>query len=242
MSQKIINCWSSEIKTLLITYTMFNSWYIFAVAMVVSIIPAASCQFCDIPSETTAVSLHPESDILNDIERAILEDDSNLSHMRRAFFHSPTASPVLIKVVYNLSFAERVTIAIATHEVPHCSSSSEVNSTIDFNQQSITYGWTSSGVYSVFHPIVLNMMQVRTPFMILRFIHWMLDQQGPEADAFLWDGSYDLPTLHLNIHITSISCAPSLDFLHSVIKDFNTMVSMYSRETIELFDDGALLS
>ena len=225
MSQTVINCWSSEIKTLLITCTMFNSWYIFAVAMVVSIIPAASCQFCDIPSEVTA-TLHPESDIFKDIKRAILEDDSNLSNMRRAFFHSPTASPVLIKVVYNLSFAEHVTIAIATHEVPHCSSSSEVNSTIDFNQQNITYGWTSSGVYTAFHPIVLNMMQAHTPFYFLKKIHWTLDQRKPEADAFLWDGSHDLPTLYLNIHIASLSCAPSKDLFHSVLKDFNTLVSI----------------
>ena len=200
-------------------------WYIFTVGMVFSIIPAANCLICDGPSEVTTILCN---DILNDIERALLADESNLFRMRRAFFHSPTASPVLIKVVYNLTFSNNLTIAADKNEISHCSSS-QVNSTIDFRQQNITYGWTSSGVYTAFHPIVLNMMQAHTPFAVLRIIHKTLDQRGPEADTFLWDGSYDLPSLHLNTHFTSISCAPSKDLFHSVLKDFNTLVSMHDR-------------
>ena len=78
---------------------------------------------------------------------------------------------------------------------------------------------------TVFHPTVLNMAQAQIPLAVLRLIHKTLNQRGPEADAFLWDGSYDLPTLHLSVHITSLSCVPSEDLFESVLKDFNTLVS-----------------
>ena len=49
-------------------------------------------------------------------------------------------------------------------------------------------------------------MQVQLPLGLLRQIQYQFYdsiETGPQADAFqdLWDGSYDLPTLHINIHI-----------------------------------------
>ena len=69
------------------------------------------------------------------------------------------------------------------------------------------------------------MMQTQIPFAALRIVHKALNQRSPEADAFLWDGSYDLPTLHLSVHITTLSCVPSQDLFESVLMDFNTLVS-----------------
>ena len=111
--------------------------------------------------------------LLKGVESAILQDETNLSRMRRAFSHSPTATPVLLKVVYNLTYAENITKAVATNDIPQCSSFRLVdNSTIiDLKQRNITYGWTSSGVYTVFHPTILSMMQAHTPFAILRIHH-----------------------------------------------------------------------
>ena len=199
---------------------MLKMWHPLIMALVASTIPA-SCLVCDKQGESsTAVC----TNLLHDFESALLEDKSNLLSMSKAFFYSPTASPVLIKVIYNITFGKNITFAI---ELPHCSSRA-LNSTIDLKQRNITYGWTSSGVYTAFHPIVLNMMQAQTPFAALRVIHKMLDQRGPEADTFLWDGSYNLPTLLLNIHVNSISCAPSEELFQSVLMDLNTLVSIYN--------------
>ena len=163
--------------------------------------------------------------LLKGVESAILQDETNLSRMRRAFSHSPTATPVLLKVVYNLTYAENITKAVATNDIPQCSSLVD-NSTIDLKQRNITYGWTSSGVYTVFHPTILSMMQAHTPFAILRIIQFTMHQRGPETDTFLWDGSYELPTLRLNLHIASISCSPSGDMLEAVLMEFNTLVRL----------------
>ena len=158
-----------------------------------------------------------------DFEKALLQDDRNQFRIRRMFFHSPTASLVLLKVVYNITFEENVTMAAAAEEIPPCFGQI-LNSTIELKHRNITLGWTSSGVYTMFHPTVLSVMQVQSPFAFLRIAHLILNKRSPEADSFLWDGSYNLPTLHLNMHLTSLSCIPSEDLLESVLIDFNTLV------------------
>lgn len=164
------------------------------------------------------------SQLYKDIERALTDDEGNLFRIRRAFFHSPTASPVLLRVVYNVTYAENFVAAATSTEIPSCSNQM-TDSTIEFNQTEITMGWTSSGVYTMFHPTVLSVMQVQSPFTFLRIIYLTLpDQRSPETDTFLWDGSYDLPTLYLNIHITILICIPSLEMFESVLKDLNELV------------------
>ena len=120
-------------------------------------------------------------------------------------------------MVYNVSFITKTTNK-------SCGTKSDL--TAELLPRNITYGWTSSGVYTVFHPTVLNMLQAQIPFAALRIVHKTLNQRSPEADAFLWDGSYDLPTLHLNMHITALSCLPSQNLFESVLRDFNTLVSL----------------
>ena len=199
-----------------------------------------------------------------DLEKALLEDEGNLFRLRRAFFYSPTAKPVLLKVEYNITFGKSIITAVSDEVLPCCyvqntttggrdtqscrnltttseGSAENVNSStvddttscmpelcsdsIEFKERSYVYGWTSTGVYVVFRPIVLTMMQTQIPLLALRIIHATFpSQSGPEADTFLWDGSYDLPTLHLNLHVTSLSCIPTESLFTSVLKDFNTLV------------------
>ena len=98
---------------------------------------------------------------------------------------------------------------------------------MEFKQANITYGWASSGVYAAVHPTVLNMMQIQLIYALLRAIHRMLQESRPEVDAFLWDGSQYLLTLHLNMQFNNLSCIPSEAQFQSVLMDFNTMVSIY---------------
>ena len=246
-----------------------------AVLILLLMFTSGSYQLCDDSSEvTTGVCAR----ISKDLEKALLEDEGNQFRMRKAFFYSPTASPVLLKVVYNVTFGENITTATTDKEpccytsftqnetteeeehpqsctnvnftaernentaldIPDCFNSSTVknlttnmleeittytcSNSIEFKQRNYVYGWTSSGVYVVFRPMVLTVMQLQIPLAALRIVHMTLNQRGPEADTFLWDGSYDLPTLHLNLHITSLSCIPTEDLFTSVLEDFNTLV------------------
>ena len=191
---------------------------LFITALMATVL-TASCLVCDDPVEITTSTC---AKILKNVEKALLQDEGNLFRLRQAFFHSPAADPVLLKVVYNITFAENIT---AGNEIQPCSTESAENSAIELQQQNITLGWTSTGVYTVFHPTVLNMMQTQTPFTILRIAHKIMYQQSPKADTFLWDGTYDLPKLNLNMHITSLPCIPSQDLFESVLMDANAMVS-----------------
>jgi hypothetical protein len=196
----------------------------FFIAALMATILTASCLVCDDPVEITTGTC---AKILKNLEKALLQDGGNLFRLRRAFFHSPIANPVLLKVVYNITYAENITAVFAGNglRIQPCSILAE-NSSMELQQQNITLGWTSTGVYTVFHPTVLNMMQTQLPFTILRTAHKVMHQQSPKADTFLWDGSYDLPTLNLNMHITSLPCIPSQDLFESVLMDLNAMVSI----------------
>ena len=198
---------------------MFNL-YLFSATLAATIL-VGSCLQCGNLEELATGTC---AKIQTTLERALLRDPGNLSRMRRAFFHSPTANLVLLKVVYNITYAENIT---EPKDIQRCSSSSLAleNSTLELQQQNVTLGWTSTGVYVVFHPTVLSMMQTQLPFAILRIVHAIMSQQNPEADTFLWDGLYNLPTLHLNLHVASLPCVPSKDLFESVLMDFNTLVS-----------------
>ena len=194
-------------------------------ALAASILPGSSLN-CDDPHDlTTGIC----GQLSKDLERALLRDEGNLFRIRRAFFHSPTASTVLLKVVYNVTYTENLTrLAVISEEIPPCFNQllQTTDSTgIEFNQTTVTLGWTSSGVYTMFHPAVLFVMQLQSPYAFLRVIHKTLThQRSPEADTFLWDGSYNLPTLHLNLHITSMICVPSKEMFETVLMDFSTLV------------------
>ena len=245
---------------------MLKKRYLFA-AVLVGFILSGNCLNCDDASEMTAGIC---TKILNSLEKALLQDEDNMFRMSKAFFYSPTASPVLLKVVYNVTFAKNITTAVTERKLhqcnnpsiayqsqfqeqhfttvcmalndPCCSSSTE-NSILkktwfdkentyssslmqELEQRSYMYGWTSIGVYTVFHPMVLNMMQAQIPIVLLKLIHRIFNQRSPEADTFLWDGSYELPTLYLDLHITALTCTPSEDLFKSVLMTFNSLVSL----------------
>lgn len=185
-----------------------------------SLFAKRSCLACNDPNDLSSGTC---AQLSKDLERALVQDEGNLFRLRSMFRQSPTAAPVLLKVLYNVTFAEDFIDAAAVEEVPNCYSPT-LNSSMDLTQTNITLGWTSSGVYVVFHPTLLSMMQIQSPFALLRIFHLTLDQRSPEADSFLWDGSYALPTIQLNLYITTLSCVPSYDLFESLLIEMNTLV------------------
>ena len=157
------------------------------------------------------------------LQYALLQDKGNLYRLRKAFFYAPNAHPVLLRVIYNVTYAENATLLAA-----HCING--INNELSIEDTSITLGWTSTGVFTVFHPLTINFMQIQVPFVLMTVFYYVFNAihpegSGPEADTFLWNGGYDLPTLHLNLHFTNLTCIPSEDLFNSVLNDFNSLVS-----------------
>ena len=159
--------------------------------------------------------------ILQSLEQALITDEGNLYRCRKAFFYAPNADPVLMKVEYNISFDEHITGGALSNCINDNSSIP-----ITFNQTRIIHGWTSRGLYLMINPLDLNYIQMTLPLAILRLIHKKTQLKGnPEVETFLWDGSYDLPTLFINLHITFLPCIPSMEVFNSTVEDLNTFVS-----------------
>ena len=176
--------------------------------------------------------------LYDQITNTLLEDKGNFYRLRKAFFYSPNANPVLLKVAYNVSFADNVT-ELARRDPNYCTSTSkmEENDTITLNSTQLVLGWTSSGVFTVFHPLTINFMQIQVPFLLMRIMFNIFDkldpnESGPEAKTFLWDGSYELPTLRINLHFTSLPCIPSNEVFNSALKDFNSLVSQSDNKSV----------
>ena len=103
----------------------------------------------------------------------------------------------------------------------------------------ITLGWTSTGVFTVFHPLTINFMQIQVPFVLMTVFYHVFNAihpegSGPEAATFLWNGGYDLPTLHLNLHFTNLTCIPSKDLFNSVVHFLFLLASIVVINTVTL--------
>ena len=158
-------------------------------------------------------------EIFQSLENALIQDKGNLYRSRKVFFYAPNADPILLKVEYNITFAKNITEDM----LPYCINSS---TPIALNQTTIIHGWTSKGLYRWIEPLLLNRIQMALPFYILHCIRQ--DQEdfvNPEMEAFLWDNSYNLSTLLINLHITSLPCVPSKEIFSSIVEDLTKFVS-----------------
>ena len=160
------------------------------------------------------------------LQYALLQDKGNLHRLRKAFFYAPNARPVLLRVIYNVTYAEDATLRAA-----YCTNDTNSGNELSINDTISTLGWTSTGVFTVFHPLIINFMQIQLPFVLMTVLYHIFNAinpegSGPEAATFLWNGGYDLPTLRLNLHFTNLTCIPSEDLFSSVLNDFNSLVSI----------------
>ena len=186
---------------------------------------------CDDPSEAIVGVCHK---ISRQFENALNEDEGNSYRLRKAFFYSPNAKPVLMRVNYLITFSENVTTSLDyCYGVGDTSNDSMVAISTNNTTLRLTYGWTSSGVFTIFHPLTLNFMQMQLPFKLLRIFsqlvsHFTSSEGGPETLTLLWDATYDLPTLNISLNIKSLPCIPSTEFkaFESALMEFNSLVSL----------------
>ena len=74
-------------------------------------------------------------------ENALYEDKGNTYRLRKAFFYAPNANPVLMKVIYNITFPANVTMA---SQLDYCDNFSPVRKSLSPNEIAVIYGWTSN--------------------------------------------------------------------------------------------------
>ena len=207
-----------------------------AISIVFISLVSQALSICDDSDEVLADVCYK---LFRQVEDALVQDKGNKYRLRKAFFYAPNANPVLMKVIYNVSFSENVTEDVQL-QPNYCTSDTDV---ISVNGTSFfEFGWTSSGVFTVFHPLTINFMQMQVPFALMKimFNFFKLNEpteSGPEAQTFLWDGSYELPTLHINLHFTSLVCLPSVEHFTSILSDFNSLVSS-AKDTLSLASPG----
>ena len=174
--------------------------------------------------------------LFSKLQDALLQDEANKFQMGQAFFHSPTANSVLLRVIYNVTVTTEKVIRAKnqyTEREETTGNDSEKSCSANAQQACYTrtyvYGWTSTGVYTVFHPMVLYMMQAQATFVALKFVHYLLQEhRSLEANTFLWGGSSsDLPTLHINLHLPDLSYISFQDtrVFETVLTKINTLVS-----------------
>ena len=190
----------------------------------VIIVVAATCisGVCDTDYEnidTTETCLH----VYKSLESALISDAGNLYRLRKAFFPAPRAEVVLLMVKYNITFAPNNTDSNIT-----CYADGEGNSTLINITTTLeyTYGWSLTGIYTVLDPLILNLMQIQLPFMLLRLTKLLTSTNNdPELSTFLWDGTYSLPSVALNLFVNSLNCTPTGDVFESSINELTMTVS-----------------
>ena len=205
---------------------MCNHAILLLIAMQVVISNGGDCICKDSDNWQNANICH---EVFKELSTALNNDIGNLYRMKQAFFYAPSADPALIQVKYDISYGENITedLLLYCEDVDNTSA-------IIINQTGINLGWTSRGVYYVVDPVLLNNMQMALPFAILRFINELLRSTygSPEVDTFLWDGSYELPTLRINLTITSLPCIPSEEVFNCTLKELNAYVSILCNVSI----------
>ena len=134
---------------------------------------------------------------------------------------------VIVKVIYNnnITYSREIT-EVGIESLTNCSKDNDSSDRVDFmfDNTSLTYGWTSSGMFTVFHPLTLIFMQLQLSFALKRIFFAEIIRctdalkflNGPEVEFLLWDGSYELPTVHINLYFTSFQCVPDRVLLSSV--------------------------
>lgn len=92
--------------------------------------------------------------VFKELEKTLIEDETNLYSLKGIFFYAPSADPV------NYSGDD-----ITEKLLPYCDGTDN-STTINITQTAAIHGWTSSGVYYVMSPLVLNKMQMPLPLIL----------------------------------------------------------------------------
>ena len=146
-------------------------------------------------------------------QASIVTNTANLYNLRKIFFPSKRPPPTLLNVSYELKFETEVQIPC------------DFDSNDTVNSSDILYknlGWTSQSIYTVFHPATLNRFQPQF------FYEMMIQLESSNSEAALpWQGTDQLLTLHLFLHLKKLSCLPTRTQIYETLQDLTSVVSYY---------------
>ncbi len=153
------------------------------------------------------------------MEAALYTNVENLYLLLNTFYPDNQPRPVLINVTYEVSF----------DSVPETPCPGTGGNETLFNTtgtQNINYGWSSTSVYTVFHPALLNRMQIQLSIAMIKWIVSTVESSG-STRAFLWDGVGSLQSLSLDVSVPNFFCTPSEEQVDNVLTKVNTKVRRY---------------
>ena len=156
------------------------------------------------------------SELFQAFQAALVKSGTNLFNLRKIFIPSSEASPVLVNISYVIDFGNITDIPCTN----------DTNNTIyGFETFYKNYGWTSTVIYTVFHPATINRFQPQLFYEMMKGF-----EPSTSADAqtsFYWEGLGSYLTLELSMYVPSLSCSPSYDQVSNSLKDMTLVVRYY---------------
>ena len=189
-------------------------------AFALALLRVAQCQCEDYKStDTTTCSM-----LFQRFQSALVGSEVNLYNLRKTFAPASRPAPILVNVSYEISFGQ------VSHDLcPGLGNDSSLFNTSE--TQYLNYGWTSSVLYSYYHPAELNRLQ---PQLVFRFLKTLevdpQDNGNPVATAFTWDGTGPITTAQVSLYIPSLPCAPSYEDVYNTLWDITSLVSVAVHE------------
>ena len=197
-------------------------WLLQGLVLVALVTSSSAQRECVVDYSDDAAMVNTCSKLYGTLESALVSNEANLYILRNAFFPTPQAAIRLLKVKYIIDFGPNITNTTCPSIEDN---STDIINTTTTNE--IEYAWSSSGMYTVIHPLALNLLQLQMPFVLLRAIRSSSKYYSdPEVNTFLWDGSYDLPsvTLYIDLGPNSLECLPSQDTFQDTFQELTAMV------------------
>ena len=201
-------------------------WLLQGLVLVALVTWSSAERVCVVDYSDGAAMVNTCSKLYRNLESALVSNEVNLYILRKAFFPTPQAAIRLLKVKYMIDFGPNITNATCPSIGDYFT---DIINTTTTNE--IEYAWSSSGMYTVIHPLALNLLQLQMPFVLLRAIRYFAYSSydhDEELDTFLWDGSqsYELPSITLKIMVNSLECLPSNDTFQDIFRELTAMVSI----------------
>ena len=198
-------------------------WLLQGLVLVTLVTWSSAERKCVVDHSDDAAMVNTCSELYRDLESALVSNKANLYILRKAFFPTPQAAIKLLEVRYSIDFGPNITNTTCPSIGDNFT---DIINTTTTNK--IKYGWSSSGMYTVVHPLALNLLQLQVPFVFLRAIRSLAEHyHDEEVNTFLWDGSYELPSVTLYIMVNSLECLPSNKTFQEILQELTTVVSVY---------------
>ena len=161
------------------------------------------------------------SELFQAFQAALVKSDTNLFNLRKIFFPSSGATPILVNISYEIDFSN-ITDIPCTNDTNNAINASET-----FHKN---YGWSSTVMYTVFHPATINRLQPQLFYEIMKFFE--SSNSGDTQAAFYWEGVGPYLTLELSMYVPRLSCSPSSEQVSNSLKDMTAVVCYYKAQQI----------